>query len=97
MSLDLRKVVHLYNDDDYDRHDDHDDNDDDDDDDCPPVPELVRSSIVILANSRNPRVDDLATVHELHRCLPGGKLLSTRWFSQRFLNICENEECKKIT
>ena len=78
----MRKVVHLYNDDDdddyrdddHDYRDDDDDNDDDDDDDCPPVPELVRSSVVILANSRDPRVDDLATVHELHGCLPGGKL-----------------------
>ena len=81
MSLDLRKVVHLYNDGDDHHHDYHDDNDDDDDDDhddCPPVPELVRSSVVILANSRDPRVDDLAAVHELHRCLPGGKLLSTQ-------------------
>ena len=76
MSLDLRKVVHLYND--GDDHDYRDDDDDDDHDDCPPVPELVRSSVVILANSRDPRIDDLATVHELHRCLPGGKFLSTK-------------------
>ena len=65
------------NDDDNDDTDD-DNDDDDDDDDCPPVPELVRSSVVILANSRDPRIDDLATVHELHRCLPGGELLSTQ-------------------
>ena len=69
----MRKVVHLYNDGDHHDYRD-DDGDDNDDDDCPPVPELVRSSVVILANSRDPRVDDLATVHELHGCLPGGKL-----------------------
>ena len=36
----------------------------------PPVPELVGASLVVLANSSNPRVNLLATVHELNCRLP---------------------------
>ena len=41
----------------------------------PPVPELVGASLVVLANSSNPRVNLLATVHELNCRLPASNNL----------------------
>ena len=39
----------------------------------PPVPELVRTPLVVLADPSNSRVDDLATVHELNCRFPAWK------------------------
>ena len=41
----------------------------------PPVPELVGASLVVLANPSNPRVNLLATVHELNCRLPASNHL----------------------